>query len=87
MRLLVELRNEDAIIALFVLRDDGARCLVVSTSGRGLIVKAEDLLAEKRTGKQVLNLRAGEETAICVPAEGDHVAVVGAESQAVDLPA
>ena len=85
VRLLAELANEDAVIALFVPRDDAPR-LVVSTSGRGLIVKAEDLLAEKRTGKQVLNLRAGEETAICVPAEGDHVAIVGQNRKLLIFP-
>jgi topoisomerase-4 subunit A len=40
-------------------------------------VKGADLVAEKRTGKQILALRDGERAAICVPAEGDHVAVVG----------
>ena len=85
VRLLVELANEDAIITLFVLRDDAPH-LVVSTSGRGFIVKADDLLAEKRTGKQVLNLRAGEEAAICVPAEGDHVAIVGRNRKLLIFP-
>ena len=38
--------------------------------------RAEEFLAEKRTGKQVLNLRPGEE-ARSAPAEGDHVAAIG----------
>ena len=48
---------------------------------------AAELAAEKRTGKQVLNLRPGEEAAVCVPADGDHVAVDRQQPQAADLPA
>ena len=44
---------------------------------RGFVVKGEDLLAERRTGKQVLVVDAGKQAALCVPAEGDTVAVVG----------
>ena len=76
VRLMAEMANEDDIAALFVLRE-GARYLVASSSGRGFVVKAEDLQAEKRTGKQVLNLKPGEIAKTCVPAIGDYVAVLG----------
>ncbi len=76
VRLLAEMTNEDDTLALFVPRED-IRYLVVSSGGRGFVVPGAELLAEKRTGKQVLNLRPGEEAALCVPAEGDHVAVLG----------
>lgn len=76
IRLLAELGNEDDVAALFVWRD-GVRWLVASKAGRGMLVRSDDLLAEKRTGKQVLNLKPGDEALICLPAEGDHLAVVG----------
>ena len=85
MRLLVDLTNEDDVVALFV-PAEGGRYLVASSSGRGFIVAAADLLAEKRTGKQVLNLRPGEEAALCVPAEGDHVAVIGTSRKLLIFP-
>jgi topoisomerase-4 subunit A len=76
VRLLAELANEDDVAALFVLRE-GARYLLASSAGRGFVARAEDLVAERRNGKQVLNLRPGEEAALCVAADGDHVAVIG----------
>ncbi len=76
LRLLVELDNDGDVSTLFVWRDD-RKYLVASSGGRGFIVGASELIAEKRTGKQVLSLREGERATICVPAEGDHVAVVG----------
>jgi len=85
IRLMVEMTNEDDVRALFV-PAEGTHYLVASTAGRGFLVKGEDLAAEKRTGKQVLNLRPGEEAALCVPAEGDHVAAVGDNQKLLIFP-
>jgi topoisomerase-4 subunit A len=85
VRLAADLSNEDDIAALFVCRE-GTRYLVASASGRGFVVRAEDLVAERRTGKQVLNVKPGEEAAICVPADGDHVAVVGQNRKLLVFP-
>ena len=76
VRLLAELSNEDDVVTLFIPNDAG-KYLVASSAGRGFVVPGTELSAEKRTGKQVLNLRPGEEAAVCVPADGDHLAVVG----------
>ena len=56
------------------------------STGRGFVVPAAELAAEKRTGKQVLNLRPGEEAALCVPADGDHVAVIGSNRKLLIFP-
>jgi topoisomerase-4 subunit A len=85
VRLLAELSNEDDVTALFVPAEDG-KYLVASAGGRGFVVPAAELMAEKRTGKQVLNLRSGEEAAVCVPAQGDHVAVIGSGRKLLIFP-
>jgi topoisomerase-4 subunit A len=85
VRLLADLTNEDDVCALFIYRETG-KYLVASTAGRGFIVAAADLLAEKRTGKTVLNLKPGEEAAVCVPAEGDHIAVIGTNRRLLVFP-
>jgi topoisomerase IV subunit A len=85
VRLLAELTNEDDVAALFV-PVDGAKYLVASSAGRGFVVPAGELAAEKRTGKQVLNLRPGEEAALCVAAYGDHVAIVGSNRKLLIFP-
>ncbi len=85
IRVLAEMGNDDAVVSLFVWQD-GLRYLVAGTDGRGFVVPAADLLAEKRTGKQVLNVRAGEQALLCVPATGDHVAVIGANRKLLVFP-
>jgi topoisomerase-4 subunit A len=74
VRLMVEMTNEDAVVAMFV-HADGVKWLVASTDGKGFVVKGEEMLAEKRTGKQVLVVEPGREACICTPVEGDTVAV------------
>ncbi|MDO9711407.1 DNA topoisomerase IV subunit A [Paracraurococcus lichenis] len=76
VRLMVDLTNEDAIARMFV-HEENRRYLVASTDGKGFVVKGEDLLAEKRTGKQVLVVEPGKEAVACAPVEGDTVAVIG----------
>jgi topoisomerase-4 subunit A len=85
VRLLAELTNEDDLTALFV-AVEGTKYLIASSAGRGFIVPAGELLAEKRTGKQVLNLKPNEEAALCVPADGDHVAIIGENRRLLVFP-
>jgi topoisomerase-4 subunit A len=85
VRLIVELTNEDAVVAMFVHRD-AQRFLVAASDGKGFIVKGEDLLAEKRTGKQVMNIDPPTEAALCIPADGDTVAVIGENRKLLVFP-
>jgi topoisomerase IV subunit A len=75
IRVLVEL-GQAAVAALLLWQED-RRYLIASTAGRGFVVPGAELFAEKRTGKQVLNLKPDEEALVLTPAEGDRVAVVG----------
>ena len=74
VRLLAELTNEDAVVALFVAVEAGA--IRTLHTGRGFVVAGSEFAAERRTGK-ILNLKPDEEAVLCVPADGDHVAVIG----------
>ncbi len=85
LRLIAEMTNEDDVAAFFIWRE-GVRHLVASTVGRGFVVKSEDLLAEKRTGKTVLNLKPGEEAKLCIAVDGDHVAVIGENKKMLVFP-
>jgi topoisomerase-4 subunit A len=76
LRLMVDLPNEARIMTLFV-HQPGRRLLVASSAGDGFVVAEDDVVAQTRAGKQVLNLAEGAVTRVCVPVAGDHVAVVG----------
>jgi len=76
LRLMIDMPNEHDVISLFPHRP-GMRLLIASSDGRGFLVDGEEALAQTRAGKQVLNPVAGAKAAICVPADGDAVALVG----------
>ena len=76
LRLMVDLPNEAEIVDLFIHRPDG-KLLVASSAGDGFVVPETDVIAQTRTGKQVLNVRGDTRAKICKPVSGDHVAVVG----------
>jgi topoisomerase-4 subunit A len=76
LRLMIDLPNDADVISLAVHRP-GGRLLVASSQGYGFVVAEDEVLAQTRNGKQVLNLGEGDEAVACVPVAGDHVAVVG----------
>jgi topoisomerase-4 subunit A len=85
VRLIVDLTNEDAVVTMFV-HEEATRFLVAASDGKGFIVKGSDLLAEKRTGKQVLNVDPPVEAAVCTPVDGDAVAVIGQNRKLLVFP-
>ena len=85
IRLVAEMAQDDEVVGLFVWKE-GLRFLLVNDAGRGFLVASADLVAEKRTGKTVMNLRPGERVQLCVPAQGDHVAVVGTNRKLLVFP-
>ena len=76
LRLMVDLPNEAEIIDIFI-HKPGRKLLVASSAGDGFIVPEDDVLAQTRSGKQVLNVRGDVSAKSCSPIKGDHVAVVG----------
>ncbi len=76
LRLMIDLGNEEEVVALFPYRAD-SRLLVASSDGRGFLVKAEDCLAQTRAGRQVLVPAEGARALWCLPAAGDSVAALG----------
>jgi topoisomerase-4 subunit A len=76
VRLMVDLGNDAAPLAVFRHRP-GSKLLVAAGDARGFVVLEDDIIAQTRAGRQVMNLPASVEVVACVPAEGDHVAVIG----------
>ncbi|HEV7457218.1 MAG TPA: DNA topoisomerase IV subunit A [Roseococcus sp.] len=86
LRLIVDLPNEDEPIAMFVAAE-GQRFLLAATDGKGFFVEGAELLAEKRTGKQVMVLEGKAQALLCKPAMGDMVAAIGTNRKLLIFPA
>jgi topoisomerase IV subunit A len=85
IRLMIDLGNDQEVVALFV-HKPGRKLLVASGDGRGFIVPEDQIVAQTRAGKQVLNLADGVEAAACAPVEGDTVAVIGVNRKLLLFP-
>jgi topoisomerase-4 subunit A len=85
VRLMIDLPNEAEIVTLFT-HSPGTRLLVASSAGDGFVVPADEVLAQTRTGKQVLNLRDGTVARVCRVVAGDHAAIVGENRKVLVFP-
>jgi len=81
IRLSIELGDIDEAVALFKY-EEGSKRLVASNEGYGFIVPESEMLASKRSGKQILNGRAMAAAKV----EGDQVAVIGQRKKLLIFP-
>ncbi len=85
VRLMVDLPNEAEIVELFILNPE-SKLLVASSAGDGFIVPQSEVVAQTRSGKQVLNVRGDVKAKICRKVTGDHVACVGENRKVLVFP-
>ncbi|MBL4589635.1 MAG: DNA topoisomerase IV subunit A [Alphaproteobacteria bacterium] len=87
VRLVVDLPNEADIVDILVYKPE-EKFLVASSDGRGFVVKSEDLLAQTKTGKQILNVSGNVEALLCVKIcdDADYVATIGQNRKILTFP-
>ena len=76
IRLLTDLPNQIEIVNVIVF-ESNVSSLVTSNIGDGFIIKHEDMLAQTRSGKKIINLKT-DVTANCLKnIKGDSIATIG----------
>ena len=85
LRLIVDLPNDADLVDLFI-HVPGRKLLVASSAGDGFVVPEDDVMAQTRTGKQVLNVRNEVRAQVCRPIDGDSVACVGENRKVLIFP-
>ncbi|PJE31403.1 topoisomerase-4 subunit A [Pseudooceanicola antarcticus] len=85
IRLMVDLPNEAEIVVMRIHRP-GGKLIVASSAGDGFLVPEDEVLAQTRSGKQVLNVKEGVRALVAKPVWGDHVACVGENRKVLIFP-
>lgn len=87
LRIIVDMPNDAHVTSMRVYKP-GEKMLVASTDGRGFIVKSDDVLAQTKSGKRVLNVSGKVEAVICryIHDGDDHIAVIGSNRKMLVLP-
>ncbi len=85
IRLMADLDEGEEIVSVFPYKP-GAKLLVASSIGRGFVAPTDDIVANTRKGKQVLNIDEKAKATICVEAVGNHVAIIGENRKLLVFP-
>ncbi len=85
IRLSIDLEESADFIAAFPYKA-GVSLLFASSDGRGFIAPADDIIANTRKGKQVMNLDDGLKCVFALPVSGDHLAVIGENRKLICFP-
>lgn len=87
IRLMVDIPNGHDVVKMMKF-EGGRKFLVASDAGRGFIVPEDDVTAQTRNGKQVLNVGSSDEatTLTIVPEGADHIAVIGTNRKLLVFP-
>ena len=84
LRLMVDLPNDVEIVDFLIHKPD-AKLIVASEEGNGFVVPEAEVVAQTRSGKQVLNVK-DTIAKICHRVVGDHVAVVSENAKFLVFP-
>ena len=78
VRTMIDIDSEATVVAALVHKPKG-QLLLAASSGKGFAAETDELLAETRKGRQVVNLKPGQKVVAVreIAPEHDHVAVVG----------
>ncbi|CAH1650326.1 DNA topoisomerase 4 subunit A [Hyphomicrobiales bacterium] len=85
IRLMIELEETAEIVQAFPYRP-GTKLLMATSEGRGFVAPADDVVANTRKGRQVLNVDGKTVAMLAVPADGDHVAIIGENRKLLCFP-
>ncbi len=85
VRIMVDIEEGQDIVDLFLHRP-GAKRIIASSGGYGFIVSEDEMIANTRKGKQILNVTAPDEAKLLVPLNGDRVAIIGQNRKLLVFP-
>ena len=85
IRLMVDI-PDDAKVVTIIPYISNQKLLVASSAGDGFIVRHDDVIAQTKSGKQVLNVKDNATAKVCCNINGDHIAVVGENRKVLIFP-
>ena len=85
IRLMVDIPDEAKIVNIIPYISNQT-LLVASSAGDGFIVRHDDVIAQTKSGKQILNVKDNSTAKVCCNINGDHIAVVGENRKVLIFP-
>lgn len=85
VRLMIDIEQEHDICHMFVYQGERKFLLAVDM-GKGFVLPEEEVIAQKKAGKQIVNLLEGHKVTACMVVEGDYVAILGENRKLLIFP-
>ncbi|MGB8278872.1 MAG: DNA topoisomerase IV subunit A [Methylovirgula sp.] len=85
LRLMADIGEGEEIVAVFPYVA-GEKMLVIASDGRGFVAPCDEMVGGTRKGKILLNIDPPFKAGLIVPADGDHVAVIGQNRRLLIFP-
>jgi topoisomerase-4 subunit A len=85
IRLMADIAEGETITAVFPYAAS-QKMLIAASDGRGFIASQDEMVGGTRKGKLLLNVDKPAQAALIIPADGDHVAVIGENRKLLIFP-
>ena len=76
LKILFDIEEEHSVINIFTYEKD-KKIILSSALGNGFIIKHQDMLSSRKSGKAILNIKEGERASFCKHVDGSHIAIIG----------
>jgi topoisomerase-4 subunit A len=76
LKILFDIEEEHSVINIFTYEKD-KKIILSSSLGNGFIIKHQDMLSSRKSGKAILNIKEGERASFCKHIDGSHIAIIG----------
>ncbi len=85
LRIMIDMENDQDVLTAFV-HEAGRKLILASYAGNGFIAVENDMIANTRKGKQVMNVSMPDEAKLVIPVDGDHIAIIGENRKMLVFP-
>ena len=76
LKILFDIEEEHSVINIFTYEKD-KKIILSSSLGNGFIIKHQDMLSSRKSGKAILNIKEGERASFCKHIDGSHIVIIG----------
>ena len=85
LKILFDIEEDHSVINILKYKKD-KKLIISSSSGNAFIVKYDDMLSNRRSGKAILNIKENERASICKDILGTHIVVIGENKKMLIFP-
>ena len=76
LKILFDIEEQHSVISVFPFENE-KKYIVASSEGNGFVVNSNDMLSNRKSGKQVLNMKDNQKSIVCKKIIGDSVVAIG----------